>query len=85
MHAFVVVCGILSVLIGGYVGIPYIRSILNGKTKPHQFTWLIFMIVNGTVALSQFIAGGRLSVLVYVLYFVYALVYFVLSLRYGVR
>jgi hypothetical protein len=73
------------VLIGGYVGIPYIRSILNGKTKPHQFTWLIFMIVNGTVALSQFIAGGRLSVLVYVLYFVYALVYFVLSLRYGVR
>ncbi len=85
MHIFVVVCGILSVLTGGCVGIPYIRSILRGATKPHQFTWLIFSIVNGIVALSQFLTGGRLSVLVYLLYFIYAVLYFIFSLKYGVR
>jgi hypothetical protein len=27
--------------------IPYIRSIINGKTKPHQLSWLVFSIMNG--------------------------------------
>jgi hypothetical protein len=85
MHLFVIVCGILSTLCAIYVGLPYMRTIIRGETRPHQYTWLIYTIMDGIIVVSQYLAGGRLSVLAYFVYFIYAAVIFGLSLKYGVR
>ena len=85
MHYFVVTCGVLSSVLAIYCGIPYILSIVRGETKPHQFTWLIFTIMNGIVLVSQFLAGARASVLISLIFFVYSGIDFGLSLKYGVR
>ena len=38
--------------------VPYIRSILNGKTKPHVFSWMIWGSVTLVVFLAQLADGG---------------------------
>src|SRR5690348_18206691 len=45
--------------LGIYCEVPYVLAILNGKTKPHQFSWLVFVIMNGIVTLSQFLARSE--------------------------
>jgi hypothetical protein len=76
---------VLSVIFAVGAGIPYITSILSGKTKPHQMTWLVFSIMNGIVFLSQYLKGARASVLISLVFFVFTIIDFLLSLRYGVR
>ncbi|HEX7963807.1 MAG TPA: hypothetical protein VF466_04430 [Candidatus Saccharimonadales bacterium] len=85
VHDFVVVCGFLSSALAIYCGIPYILSILRGQTKPHQFTWLIFTIMNGIIVVSQFLAGARASMLISAIFLVYSAVEWGLSFKYGVR
>lgn len=38
--------------------VPYIRSILQGKTKPHVFSWVIWGITTFVVFLAQLADGG---------------------------
>lgn len=38
--------------------VPYIQSILQGKTKPHVFSWLIWASVTFTIFLAQLSDGG---------------------------
>jgi hypothetical protein len=38
--------------------IPYIHSILQGKTKPHAFSWIIWALVTFTVFLAQLADKG---------------------------
>jgi hypothetical protein len=40
-----------------YAFLPYIRSILRGKTKPHVFSWVIWGVTTFTVFFAQ-LAGG---------------------------
>ena len=49
--------GILAIIIGliGYV--PYFRTIFNGATKPHAFTWLVWGILTA-IAFGGQIAGN---------------------------
>lgn len=79
------VSGALSVVLAFWAGIPYIRSILDGRTKPHQMTWLVFTIMNGVVFTSQYLKGARASVLISLVFFVFTIIDFLLSLRFGVR
>lgn len=85
MNFFVAFCGVVSVILAIYCGIPYIRSILNGKTKPHQFSWLIFAIMNGIIALSQYMKGARASVLISLAFLVSNFIILGLSFKYGTR
>lgn len=85
MHTFVTVCGLISSALAIYCGIPYIFSIVRGQTKPHQFTWLIFTLMNGIIMTAQFLEGARASVLISVIFFVYSAIEFGLSFKYGVR
>lgn len=82
---FTTVCAFLSAILGVYCSIPYIISIINGKTKPHQFSWLVFSVMNGIVFVSQFLEGGRGSIIIYGLFTVGSTLNFLLSLKYGVR
>jgi hypothetical protein len=38
--------------------IPYIREMLNGKTKPHAFSWLIWTIITYIAGTAQLTGGG---------------------------
>jgi hypothetical protein len=79
------IAGIIATIIGIYASVPYIVAILKGKTQPHQLSWLVFVIMNGIVLLSQFLEGGRESVLITLTFFIGSLIIFVLSLKYGTR
>src|SRR3972149_12282992 len=65
--------------------LPYIQAVLKKRTKPHQFTWLVFFIMNGIVFFSQYLAGGRSSVLISLTFFIGSFIIFLLSLKFGVR
>lgn len=77
--------GIVAGVIGAYSSVPYITAILKGRTKPHQFSWLVFVIMNGIVLLSQFLEGARGSVVITLTFFLGSLIVYILSLKYGVR
>ena len=50
--------GILAPLIGILSFVPYYRDVLNGSTKPHVFTWIIWTLLTGTTFLIQISEGG---------------------------
>jgi len=82
---FTDIAAVCSTILGVYCTVPYIRAILAGKTKPHQLSWLVFVIMNGIVFFSQFLAGGRASVIISFTFFVGSFIVFLLSLTAGVR
>jgi hypothetical protein len=86
MKDFIIgISGVLSVALAVYCSIPYILSIIKGKTKPHQFSWIIFTLMNGIVLLSQFLEGARLSVLISAAFLISDFIIVGLSFKYGVR
>ena len=82
---FADITGLISTIIAVYCTIPYIVATVKGKTKPHQLSWLIFVIMNGIVLFSQYFEGGRQSILITLTFFVGSLLEFILSLKYGTR
>lgn len=84
-HTLATLFGVISVVLAIYSTYPYLRSVLHGRTKPHQFSWLIFTIMNGIVTAAQLLKGGRASVLISLTYFLSSLAIFILSFRYGTR
>ena len=36
----------------------YFRSIFRGETKPHLFTWLSYVFIDGTIFVAQLTSGG---------------------------
>ncbi len=75
----------LSTFLAIFSIIPYLRAILKKTTKPHQFTWLVFFIMNGIVFFSQYFAGARESVLISCTFFIGSFLILLLSLKFGVR
>lgn len=50
--------GILAVIIGFIGYVPYFRTIFNGKTKPHAFTWLVWGVLTGIAFVGQVVGDG---------------------------
>lgn len=75
----------VSTVLAMYAVYPYIRSIILGRTKPHQLSWMVFVIMNGIVCFSQLLAGGRGSVLISLTFFIGSVIVLALSFHYGVR
>jgi hypothetical protein len=82
---FTSICAWLSTAIAIYCTIPYVIAVLKGKTKPHQLSWLVFVIMNAIVFGSQFLEGGRGSTLIALAFTVGSLIIFLLSFKYGTR
>ena len=74
-----IIAGCLA--ISGYI--PYIYSILIGKTRPNRATWFIWTIVGGLLAFSYIADGDQNSIWLPLGYFLGPLVTAFLSLRYG--
>ncbi|HVS78783.1 MAG TPA: hypothetical protein VHD84_00635 [Candidatus Saccharimonadales bacterium] len=77
--------GAISIILALWAAIPYIFSIIKGRTRPHQLTWLVFSIMNGIVLVSQYLKGGRASVMISLVWFITSSIDFGLSLKYGLR
>jgi hypothetical protein len=85
MREIVVVGSVSSTILAIAACIPYAVSIIRGRTRPHQFSWLVFMIMNGIVTISQLLAGGRASVLISAVFWLSSIVNYLLSVKYGLR
>ena len=81
----VTISAFLSTALAIYCTFPYIDAIVKGKTKPHQLTWLVFVIMNGIVLFSQYFSGGRESILISLIFFIGSLIILLLSLKYGLH
>ncbi len=77
---------IVSVLIWVVGAVPpYIRDIINNKTKPHAYTWLIWSITQGTATAVLWIGKGGWATISLLIGAIFALLVFLLSLKYGTR
>jgi len=52
------VTGVLALAVTLALFIPYVRSVLAGRTRPHVFSWLIWGFGTCAVASAQISAGG---------------------------
>jgi formate hydrogenlyase subunit 3/multisubunit Na+/H+ antiporter MnhD subunit len=77
------IAAFLSTTIAIYCTIPYIIAIVKGRTKPHQLSWIVFVIMNGIVFFSQYFEGGRQSILIALTFFIGSFVVLLLSFKYG--
>src|SRR3989338_7908963 len=74
-----IIAGILA--LAGYI--PYITSILRGKTRPNRATWFIWTIVGGLLAFSYIAEADIYSIWLPLGYFFGPLITAILSIRYG--
>jgi hypothetical protein len=63
--------------------IPYVRSILQGKTKPNRASWFIWLIVNCSLVFSYHSSGATTTIWLNIAYIFTTLTIFLLSLKYG--
>lgn len=64
---------------------PYIQNTLNGETKPHAFSWLIFSIVTGIAFIAQISRGGGIGSLLTGFSALVCFIVFILALTKGTR
>ena len=50
--------GIVTIILSLVGYIPYLRDVVKGKTKPHAFSWLIWLIITLIVGIAQLSAGA---------------------------
>lgn len=70
-------------LIVGYV--PYFKDVLARKTKPHMFTWLIWMITQGTATVALLHGGGKFGSVSLIIGTFLVIAIFILSFKYGTK
>jgi hypothetical protein len=78
------VLGVLSGVVGAADGVPYVRDVLRGATRPHRGTWLIWSGLAIVVVLSQWADGATLSLIMPATGAVLTGVVFALAIRRGV-
>ncbi|MGH7241177.1 MAG: hypothetical protein ACREGB_02685 [Candidatus Saccharimonadales bacterium] len=52
------ILGILAIIIGFVGYVPYFRTIFNGKTKPHAFSWLVWGVLTAIAFGGQIVGKG---------------------------
>lgn len=64
---------------------PYLRDMFRGATKPHAYTWLVWLLTQGTATVAVWRGGGAWGIVGIGASTLLVAVVFVLSLRYGTR
>jgi hypothetical protein len=84
MDAVVAIALIGSVL-ANLSFVPYLIDILNGKTRPHAVSWLIWSITQGVGAAGLWYGGASLAAIGVSFTTLLVLIIFLLSFRHGTR
>jgi len=83
MFNFKYIFGILGVTTAFIGYIPYLRDTINGKTKPHIYSWFLWALVSTIIFALQFAAGGGVGTFVTLATGILCLIVFILGLRNG--
>jgi hypothetical protein len=75
---------IAAAVLGAISYVPYIRAILVGETRPHRTTFGIWSFIGTVQVISYVAAGGRMTVLLPLVYLLGEMAVFVLSFKHGV-
>jgi hypothetical protein len=78
------VFGIIS-LLTGLAFIPYIKDVIQRKTEPHMYTWLIWTILQSIGSYAAFSAGGGYGSWPLIFGAFLCFVVFLLSINYGTK
>ncbi len=65
--------------------IPYIRDIFRRQTQPHIYTWLIWIITQGTAIAGAIVGGSNFGVVSIVVSLFFVFVVCILSLKFGTK
>ena len=77
--------GIVSAIIGIAAFAPYIKDMLTRKTRPHMFTWLIWVLTQGTAVVAMWTGGGGAGAITLTICLVLVFIVFLLSIKFGTR
>lgn len=77
------ILGISAAILNAVAFVPYISTILSGKTKPERSSWWIWSILMAIAFAAQIAAGATWSALLTAVFFIGNVVVALLSLRYG--
>ena len=78
------VAGKMAGIVAAVSFVPYILSILRGKTKPHRATWWIWTVVGFMLGASYYSSGANHTLWVSVSYIIGPFATAILSIKYGV-
>lgn len=84
MVPFAVLIGRVAGVLAAVAFLPYIVSILRGRTTPNRATWAIWSMAGIILASSYYASGARSTVWVAISYAIFYVIVFLLSLKYGV-
>jgi hypothetical protein len=76
---------ILSIILGIGAFFPYLRDVFVRKTKPHVYTWLIWVITQGTAVAGIWYGNGGLGSLVLTIGTFFVFIIFLASLKLGTK
>lgn len=76
---------VVTILLGIFAYIPYLKDIIFGNTKPHIYSWLVWAILNITTFSIQFNNGAGPISFIYLMTGVICTVIMLFGLRDGVR
>jgi hypothetical protein len=77
------ILGSLAVILGIISYIPYFQDIFRGKTKPHPFSWFLWVLMDCVVLVAQLTHEAGAGTWLLVLTIFQALAVALLALRYG--
>lgn len=77
------ILGISSAIVNATAFVPYIASILKGKTKPERSSWWVWSALMAVAVLAQLAIGATWSVLFTAVFFVANIIVAILSVKYG--
>lgn len=79
------VLGLLATGITIYGYVPYFKDVFSKKTQPHLYTWLIWMITEGTATVGILYGGGGVGSIGWVVGTLLVVVMFFYTFKYGTK
>ena len=76
---------IIATVIGTVAFLPYLRDIFLLKTKPHIYTWLIWLMTQGTAVFGIWYGGGSWGALNLTVGTLFLAIVLILSFKYGTK
>ena len=80
-----IILTIIATIIAIIGFIPYLRDVFKLKTKPHLYTWLIWLITQGTGISAIWYGGGGWGALNLTIGIIFVFFVFLFSLKFGTK
>lgn len=80
-----IIFAILSSIIGIIAFVPYLKDVFSFKTKPHIYTWFIWIITQGTAVVGMIYGGADWGSLSLMMGLIFIFCIFLSSFKYGTK